>query len=189
MTKIVSFLIISLIPLVLWAMKPISDSDLSNVNSPASLNVYPGQINEMNNNNNSRSYAEDLNYDDLKIRFDLHLFEDVNDNTPNIFSHFLYISTKNDQSNQNVKIFLIDPITLQDETSLILAEDSFDSYKLRYIQPDITHSISYPLGNTSSSNTPYEYTIRSGNIDMRNTYINNTNTSIMPRSWVDIKTR
>jgi hypothetical protein len=178
MNKIIAFLIIPLIPLVLWAMKPITESDLSNVSSPASLPIS--------------SNSEDLRFNDLKIRFDFQIFEEDIDVTNKTyvtakFSHFFLISPKNNISYVSVKNYMLNPITLQDDTLLISAEDSLDPYKLRYTPPEITHSMSYPIGQTNSSNTPYTYIIRSGDIEMRDTYINNTSTNIIPNSWVDIK--
>jgi hypothetical protein len=133
------------------------------------------------------------------------------------FSSFTLLWSNNDVFHK-VQIFLIDPVTGKNYTTLFSDDDIFNKYQIFPInsitwknyttiinaetvnaedtnepnsntQATGTPSITHSNIDTSSSNSPYRYNIMSGNADMRDTYINKTNTTIQSGSWVDIKTR
>ena len=55
------------------------------------------------------------------------------------------------------------------------------------IQPILVKpSISYVKGETNSQNGPAVYTIKSGNIEMRDCFINQSSSKILPGGWVDV---
>ncbi len=216
-----------MLPLLLCAMTPLTETDLSNVSNPLSLSILPDHIMEINNKTITRNDSEGLNKllptsSGLMLHFDMNLFEDLDvtaeryaTNKP--FFSFPWFGGNNDILN-NVQIFLIDPVTGKDWTTSSFEDAILNRYQIYPInsitckdytiiinaetlnaedtnepnsntQATGTPSITHSNNDTRNSNSPYIYTITSGNTDMRDTFINKTNTTIQSGSWVDIKTR
>lgn len=154
MNKKVAFLACLLLPLSVWSMSPVTDTDLSNVSTPPSLNINPGQTAV------TGTATETLG--DPKTDMDSLL---------------------------GVQKLKIAPISEKDNAALISAEDTNDPNKISVSPPDKNHSMEYPNGLTNSSNGASTYIIKAGDIEMRDTYINQTNSIINSGSWVNIKTR
>ena len=227
MMRFTTFLAVLMSPLFLCAMTPLTETDLSNVSNPLSLSIHPDHIMEINNKTQTWDDSEGHNkllstLSGSMIHFDMNLFDDLDvtaeryaTNKP--FFSFPWFGGNNDILN-NVKIFLIDPVTGKNYTELfsedavfnkiqilsinsitwknystiindetVNAEDTNETYSNS--QATVTPSIAHTNDDTRSSNSPYTYKIMSGNTDMRDTYINKTNTTIQSGSWVDIKTR
>jgi hypothetical protein len=230
MNKFMIFLAILFISLSVRAMTPLTESDLSNVSNPLSLNINPDQIMKINNKTNVWDNSEGLNKSlptssGSMFHFDLNLFEDLDETeesyaTNKQFSSFPWLGGNDDIN--NVQIFLINPVTGKDWTTLFSYDASFNNYQIFPLsliiwkdyniiindetinaggvnaegvnqtnsnsQASGSPSITHPNNDTQSSNSPYRYNIMSGNIDMRDTYIDNRSTTIQSGSWVDIKT-
>jgi hypothetical protein len=178
-------------------MKPLSDFDLSNINNPLSLSIDADQA--MNIENSTVTWTDLdgisnflLNSINREGHFKIYPNEngeDVTEARATANQLFLfYVLWWNNDTGISMENFLIDRITLKDKTATVSAEDISGS-KAKVIPVETTHSLYYPNGNNSSSNDAYTYIIKSGDIQMRNTYINNTNRTIQSGSWVDIKTR
>jgi hypothetical protein len=132
------------------------------------------------------------------------------------FSSFPWLGVNNGFFN-NVQLFLIDPVTgkryyeLSTNDSFLNRIQNFSVSSIKWknyatvmnaetIIPEeffVSHynnqtadtpSIAYTDDDTRSSNSPYTYKITSGNIDMRDTFINKTNTTIQSGSWTNIRT-
>lgn len=107
--------------------------------------------------------------------------------------YFFSVLWYNNDNYISIQNFLIDPITLkdkatQDKTTIVSAEDTTGPNNTKATPVETTHSMNYPNGLTNSSNGAYRYIIESGDIKMRDTYINQTKSIINTGSWVDIKT-
>jgi hypothetical protein len=220
MNKKVAFLACLLLPLSVWSMSPLTETDLSNVSNPLSISINPDQRIKINNKPNEWDDSEGLNQlsltsSGLRFHFDINLFEDPDETIEgyayNLFSSFSWLRVNNTLN--NVQIFIIDPVTgesyitslyedpfpnnirilsnvlniWEDKTTGINAEDANRYYSNS--QATGKPSMLYPIDRTQSSNDPYSYVIKSGNIDMRDTYINSRSTTIQSGSWVNIKTR
>jgi hypothetical protein len=149
------------------------------------------------------------------IHFNINLFEDPDKTIERyssnyLFSFFAWVRVNNTPKNN--QIFLIDPVTGKSYTTLSI-EDS-NSYGIQTRWPNlitwkdyatiidaeeangyyidtkttITPSMAYPVDYNNTSDDPYRYNIKSGNTDMRDTYINDRNTNIKSGSWINIKT-
>jgi hypothetical protein len=186
---------ILLLPFNISAMSTLSDSDLSNVSNPLSLSINPDQITEPDN-----TYLEAVDYSGISkfllntikhgIVFNPVAHEDNNKiwetNAMGVPPFFFVLWDQKD-SQIIIKNFLIDPITLKDTTAKVSAEDNI--YNVTATPAGNTRTMYYPDGAVNSSSNSSTYTIRSGNTEMRDTYINQTRSTIQPNSWVDIKTR
>jgi hypothetical protein len=75
----------------------------------------------------------------------------------------------------------VSAISALDKTS-----DSSGSVKIPDNRP---YSILYPEGMKAESSDPYVFTIKSGDMKMKDTIIQNRGSVVMPGSWVDIKPR
>jgi hypothetical protein len=136
--------------------------------------------------------------------------------TNNPFSSLTLLWSNNNVSN-DIHIFLIDPITGKNYTALFSDDATFKTYQTFTINQIIwrnyitimnaetvsaedtnetnsnikaigTPSITHANNDIISSDSPYRYNIMSGDILMRDTYINNWNMTIQAGSWTDIKT-
>ncbi len=175
-------------------MSTLSDSDLSDVSNPLSLSINPDQIME-----SDTTYLEALDYSGISkflfntikrgIVFNPDTHEDNNRiwETQEMDTPLFFALWDNNDSQIIIKNFLIDPITLKDITATDYDEVIY--INVRSPQAGNTYSIEYPHGAINNSNTSGTYTITSGNIEMRDTFINQTRSTIQPNSWVDIKTR
>jgi hypothetical protein len=190
MKRISAVLATILLPFTLFAMSTLSDSDLSNVSNPLSLSINPDQIME---------YKEATDYSGISkfllntVKHGIVFNPDANEDNNKTWETYamgaplFFVLWDNTQSRISFKNFLIDPITLKDTTAMVSAEDFTNNVSAT--RAGNTHSMEYPDGAMNSSSSPSTYIIRSGNIEMRNTYINQTRSNIQPNSWVDIKTR
>lgn len=82
-----------------------------------------------------------------------------------------------------------DPITEKDVSSIIVGEDKAEAPPRSTDLKTKAYSIEHPQGNSYTFSPSYRYTIRSGEIEMRETFIQQRSSDIMPGSWVDIKPR
>ena len=217
MNKKVVFLACLLLPLSVWSMSPLTETDLSNVSTPPSISINPDQRIKINNKPNAWDDSDGLNQlsptsSGLRFQFDINLFEDPDETVEryafNLFSSFSWL--KGNNTFNDVQIVIIDPATGKSYTEL-LTEDSIsediqtasiywnfytkiinaEDANRYYSNPQVTGkpSMLYPIDHTQSSNDPYTYVIKAGTIDMRDTYIDNKSTTIQSGSWVNIKTR
>jgi hypothetical protein len=195
MSRLLTFVAVLLLPLSLLAMRSLSDSDLSNIHNPLSLSINPEQAMEINESTVTWSASGSisnilLNSINLKSSFNIYLNEDGGDATemqaPTGRFHFIYVSWRNNDNYANIHDFLIDP---KDKTTIASAEDNTGPNYIKVTPVQAMYSIEYPNGLTASSNSAYRYIIKSGDIEMRDTYINETKSAINSGSWVDIKTR
>jgi len=193
-------LAIILIPLNLLAMSSLTDDDLSSFSHPLSLNIGSGPTTVQENDT-----EEPVDYTGISFyllnaikhkglldldpqEYPRSILDDQVEDLPDTFMQGLGNGTE-----ITIQNILIDPITLKDNTKLndnntiISAEEASNSASSSSSLS--SRSMIYPKGSTNSSNTPYTYTIKSGNVEMRNTFINQTRSTIQPNSWVDIKTR
>ena len=150
----------------------------------------------------------------LRFHFDIDLFEDPDETVErdafNLFSSFSWLRANNTLN--NVQIFLINPVTGKSYTTSFSEDSVPDDIQTRWLnlitwkdyatiinaedanghyidtKTTLTPSMVYPVDYKNTSNDPYRYDIKSGNTDMRDTYINNRNTNIQSGSWVNIKT-
>ncbi len=228
MGKFLTFLAVLILPFPLCAMTPLTESDLSNVSNPLSLSINIEQIIKTTNKPNSSDSSESLSQllptsSGLMLHFDVNLFEDPDETaeryaTNKQFSSFPWLGGNNNILN-NVQIFMIDPATGKDWTTLFYEDAIFNQYQIFSINPSFwknyfttingkavnaedinnetynytqttdtpTIPYSYPKDDTHSSNSPLSYPIMSGNTEMRDTYINNTSTTIQTGSWLNIR--
>ncbi len=175
-------------------MSTLSDSDLSDISNPLSLSINSEKIMESGNDS-----LEAVDYSGISkfllntikrgIVFNPDIPEDNNKiwETQEKDTPLFFVLWDSKESQIIIKNFLIDPITLKDTTATEYNEVIY--INVRSTQAENTHSIEYPHGAINSSNTPSTYTITSGNTEMRDTYINQTRSTIQPDSWVDIKPR
>ena len=183
-----------LLPITLFAMSTLSDSDLSNVSNPLSLSINPDQIMESDNDS-----LEAVDYSGISkfllnsikrgIVFNPDVHDDKNKTreTQAMGTPLFFVLWDHEESQISIQNFLIDPITLKDNTAMVSAEDI--TYNVSATPAKNTHTLAYPDGVMNSSSSPGRYVIKSGNIEMRDTYINQTRSSIQSKSWVDIKSR
>ena len=137
MKKTMIFLTILLLALSVRAMTLLTESDLSNVSNPLSLSINPDQIMKINNKTNAWDNSEGLNKSfptssGPMFHFDLNLFEDLDDTEESYaskqFSSFPWLGGNNDIN--NVQIFLIDPVTGKDWTTLFSYDAPFNNYQI-----------------------------------------------------------
>jgi len=194
MKKIMTLLIILLSPLSLCAMRLLSESDLSNVNSPLSLKI--NSDNMMDINNGAKAWDDSggiskflLNSINLTWNVDLYLDKSNGETieTQETGKHFRSLSLFwGTGMFDNLQFFLIDPVTGKNYTTIVSGEDTQTIYSNP--QAEYTHTIAYPNDYMISSKNPYRYIIMDGNIEMRDTYISPTKTIINSGSWLDIRT-
>ncbi len=153
------------------------------------------------------------------IHFDMNLFEDLDETaeryaTNKEFYSFPWLEGNNDIL-YKIPVVLPDPVTwnvwtfedtiLKDSQILSITWKSYiatingqvgqaediNNAAFSWTQTTDTPTIPYshPKDDTRSSNTPLTYTIMSGNIEMRNTYINDSSSTIQSGSWLNIRTR
>ena len=194
MKKIMTLLIILLSPLSLCAMRLLSESDLSNVNNPLSLNINPNQTTGINKS--ARAGVDSggiskflLNSINRTWNVDLYLDRSNGETIEpqETRKHFSSLSLFWGKGMfDNLQFFLIDPVTGKNYTTIVSGEDS----QIAYRNPQVvnTHTMEYPIDYTMSLNNPYRYIIMDGNIEMRDTYRSPATTIINSGSWVDIKT-
>ncbi len=175
-------------------MNTLSDSDLSDISNPLSLSINSEKITESGNDS-----LEAVDYSGISkfllntIKRGIVFNPDIPEDTTKLWetqekdTPLFFVLLDSKESQIIIKNFLIDPITLKDTTATDYNE--VIHIDIRSTQAENTHSIEYPRGAINSSNTSSTYTITSGNTEMRNTYINQTRTTIQPDSWVDIKPR
>jgi len=188
------FILLFLVALSVRAMSPLSESDLSRINNPLSLNINPHSLVD---DNNTSSVDDNgiiskflLNSIKLKGNDHVYLFKD-NDDQQEISKRFSFFPLSVDKDDfRKVQFFFIDPATGKNYMAMINDDDTNDTYNnFSNIKVENTHTMAYPNDYTNSSNNPLTYTIMSGNIEMRKTYINQTKTTIQSGSWLDIKSR
>jgi hypothetical protein len=187
-------LVILTLPLSLCAMTPLTESDLSNVSNPLSLNTNSDYMMDINSDAKAWDDSDVISKFLLNLnrKRNVGLYLDVNNGktlelqeTSKQFSFFSSLSWSNNDIFNKVQLFLVDPITGKNYNTIASSEDTHITYSNP--QAENIHTITYPT-YTDSSNSPYRYMIKSGNIDMRDTYINQTRTNINSGSWLDIRT-
>jgi hypothetical protein len=191
MNKIMTFLGIILMPLSVWTMTPIMDSDLSDVNSPTSLTINPDQIVDIKNF--TRAWGDYdviskflLNSIIIRKYFDIQLDEYSGSaiETDTIAKHIPF-SFDSRSNNMDAQIFMIDPITGKNYTTI---DANADAYNRNYMNSDyldkMEHYLTYHRGYTSSPNSPIYIKLESG---MRDYYTGPTEFSVPKNSWMDIK--
>jgi hypothetical protein len=185
---------ILLLPFTLFAMSTLSDSDLSNVSNPLSLSINPDQIMESDNTSlEAADYSGISKFLLNTIKQGIVLNPDAHEDNNKTWETYamgaplFFVLWDHKESQIIIKNFLIDPITLKDTTAMVSAEDITNNVSVPRVGN--THTMVYPDGAMNSSSSPSTYIIRSGNTEMRDTYINQTRSNIQPNSWVDIKTR
>lgn len=158
-------------------MSTLSDSNLSDISNPLSLSVNPDQIMESDN-----SVLEAVDFSGISkflfntikrgIVFDPVAHEDSNKiwETNAMGVPLFFVQWDNKESQIIIKNFLIDPIALKDTTAKVSAEGTI--YNLSATPVGNTRTLYFPDGAVNSSNSSSTYTIRSGNTEMRDTYIN-----------------
>lgn len=194
MNKIMTFLGIILMPLSVWTMTPIMDSDLSDVNSPTSLTINPDQIVDIKNF--TRAWGDYdviskflLNSINITRYFDIQLneYSDVAIETGTLAKHlpFSFVSWgSNNSTNTDVQIFMIDPITGKNYTTINTNVNAYDHYHIiSDLLERMYHNLTYSKGYTSSPNSPIYVNLKSG---MRDYYTGPTSFSIPNNSWMDV---
>ena len=176
----------------LCAMTPLTESDMTNVSNPLSLNINSGAMYYINNGakawDDSGVISKFLaNSANLTWNVDLYLDEDngetgePSETSNNLSSLHMYWGNG---MFDNLRLFLIDLITGKNYTTIV--SDESTQIINSNPQTENKHTLGYP--NYYSNDTPYRYIIMDGNIEMRDTYISPNKTTISPGSWLDIKT-
>ena len=191
MNKIMTFLGIILMPLSVWTMTPIMDSDLSDVNSPTSLTINPDQIVDIKNF--TRAWGDYdviskflLNSIIIRKYFDIQLDEYSGSaiETDTIAKHIPF-SFDSRSNNMDAQIFMIDPITGKNYTTINTNVNAYDHYHIiSDLLERMYHNLTYSKGYTSSPNSPIYINLDSG---MRDYYTGPTEFSVPKNSWMDIK--
>ena len=190
MNKIMTFLVIILMPLSVWTMTPIMDSDLSDVNSPTSLTINPDQVVDIKNF--TRAWGDYdviskflLNSIIIRKYFDIQLDEYSGSaiETDTIAKHIPF-SFDSRSNNMDAQIFMIDPITGKNYTTI---DANADAYNRNYMNRDyldkMEHYLTYHRGYTSNPNSPIYIKLESG---MRDYYTGPTEFSVPKNSWMDV---
>jgi len=82
-----------------------------------------------------------------------------------------------------------DPITEKDVSSIVVGEEKAAALPSATSVRFRSYSIEHPDGTRDTSSDSYMYIIRAGDVEMRDTFIQQRSSDIRPGSWVDIKTR
>jgi hypothetical protein len=151
--RILTIAMILLLPVYAWALSPITDADLSDVSTPASLSIVA------------------VPSDDAK-------------NDPAMPGG---ITTKEDPS--GIEKLSHDLMLEKSSKGIVSAEETDTPATVNAPQSGTRYSIEHPTTTTNNSDGSYRYIIRSGNIEMRDTYIQQTNSTVNSGSWVDIQPR
>ena len=190
MKKIMTFLGIILMPLSVWTMTPIMDSDLSDVNSPTSLTINPyqmkGNISTMVWDDSDAISKFLLNSIIIRRYFDIQLDEYSGSaiETGTIAKHIPF-SFDSPGNNMDVQIFMIDPITGKNYTTIDATADTYNrNYMNSDYQDKMEHYLTYHRGYTSSPNSPIYINLESG---MRDYYTGPSEFNVPKNSWMDIK--
>ncbi|HQI80788.1 MAG TPA: hypothetical protein PLR71_04425 [Deltaproteobacteria bacterium] len=144
---------ILLLPVCAWSLSPITDADLSDVSTPASLIIVA------------------VPSDDTKSDPAIPGSITTNENPSSIekLSHDLMLE--------------------KSPKGIVSAEEADTPATVNAPPAGTRYSIEHPTGTTNSTDGSYRYVITSGNIEMRDTYIQQTNSTINAGSWVDIRPR
>lgn len=201
MKRIFMLLAIIVWSVSLWAMSPLSDSDLSDVNNQASLGINHhvmkgtgiGTMVYGDHDGSSTFWQISI---DHPSNFDIHIdaegvaSEETTAN-PSLFS-FSSGSQGVEGSYIDIRKHPFVPITMADLTKL---DDDLDDHAPRYTISDttvkMTQSIAYPKGFTGSANEndPVVVDLKpDGHTQLRIYYTGEANFSIKPNSWVDVRT-
>jgi hypothetical protein len=79
---------------------------------------------------------------------------------------------------------------MRDNDKTISAEEEHPSSNVNEMQTESDHTMTYPHGQTSTSNSPVIVDLKpGGGPQLRIYYTNNATSDILPKSWVDIKPR
>ena len=189
MNKIMTFLGIILMPLSVWTMTPIMDSDLAEVNSPTGLTINPyqmkGNINTMVWDDSDAISKFFLNSIIRRKYFDIQLDEYSGSaiETDTIAKH-IPSSFDARSINMDAQIFMIDPITGKNYNTINTNVNTYDRYHIiSDLLERMYHNLTYSKGYTSSPNSPIYIKLESG---MRDYYTGPTEFSIPNNSWMDV---
>ncbi len=152
--RILTIVTILLLPVCVWSLSPVSDDDLSDVSSPASLSIVA------------------VPADDAK-------------STPAIPVGIAAA----DEDLSDIERLSHDLMLEKSSKDIVSAEETDTPVTVNAPPSGTRYSIEHPTGTTNGSDGSYRYIIRSGNIEMRDTYIQQTNSSVNAGSWVDIHPR
>lgn len=148
MNKAGVFLSLLFLPVSAGAMSPISDADLSDVSSPASLSILSDQAAGSGDARGGRD-----------IVIDVQELGSAGDTDP-------------------------------DDTAWNRTDGAHDTTRIQEAQTKSSHSMEYPDGKTTSRDDAIITDLRpDGRTQLRIYYTKDSSSTIMPKSWVDIKTR
>jgi hypothetical protein len=201
MMRHLTFLAVIILSFFLCAMTPLTESDMSSASNPFSLNINIDKMKGINNG--SKTWDDSGVISKFNLRWNVYLYLD-DSNREAIETQ----ETSKDFSDpllcwgqgwfDNLKSYLRDlfsnPFALMNDYTKINAQvvnaEDINNVTYRWILTGDNPSIpyAYPFNQTRSSNTPYSYIIMSGNTEMRDTYINNTSTTIPAGSYTNIRT-
>ena len=193
MKKAPIWLMLLLLPMALYAMRPLDDLDLSNVSNPLSLSAIPdGMANKdyaaakdgaagciMKFLQNSFSPGA---YGDLRFRYPgADEEEPLSDMQP--FPALYLMLTGEQYEPYSTNDYLKDQRALRENSAYASTDSPLAATPLEQ-QSSQKRSIEYPDGRTASSNDPIVVTT-----PLRTYYTNDTSSIIHHKSWVDIKAR
>jgi len=212
------FLSALLLSLAVTAMSPLSEDDLSTFNNPISLSINPERIVRENQKINMVDKSELFYHIYINLirndhLFNINLFDDQTDTEERFNSNipdYFYGSGRYNNVFNNVQIFIIDPLTGKDYTTLSLEDTSsiknqIPSFNLNTWKDfstivnaedvngnynntqSVTPNLEYQDDYNRTYDGAYIYKIMSGNTEMKDTYIDNRDSIIKSGSWVNIK--
>jgi hypothetical protein len=187
-------------------MVPLTESDMSNASNPFSLNINIDNMMGLNNGSKTWDDSDVISKflrNSINLSWNVDLYLDKS-NGETIEPQ----ETSKDFSDpllcwgqgwfDNLQFFLWDFFSNQFpwinyyttiNAQVVTAEDINDvNYRWNQTTNTPTIQYSYPFNDTYTSNSPYCYIIMSGNTEMRDTYIDNRNTTIQAGSYTNIRT-
>ncbi len=193
MEKATIWLMLLLLPMALYAMRPLTELDLSNVSNPLSLSAIPEDM-------ANRDYAAAKDGDagcimkflqnaclrgafgDLRFRYPgADEEEPLSDIQPFPALYLMLTGEKNEPYSTND--YLKDQRTLKENSAYASTDSPFAAASMEQ-QSSQKRSIEYPDGRTAISNDPIVVTT-----PLRTYYTNDTSSIVHNKSWVDIKAR
>jgi hypothetical protein len=204
MDKVLALLIIFLLPLSVWAMTQVTDSDLSDISSPTGLSINNPSDHIMKSNNDTARTGN--NHGDVSkfwqispdhpSNFGIHLDENSGENREEETARFSFpLMSWN---------LVLDRLTVIDRTKDLedlyykrftltgSIADTPGSYVRSDTQADTLHSIAFPDGykGGANENSPNILDYRpDGRTQLRYYYTGRAGFTIQPNSWVDVKVR
>jgi len=186
-------LMLLLLAPALFAMRPMTDHDLSNISNPLSLGVNPdtmangdraavntgdtGCIVKFLQNGYLRSAYDSMCYQDILAAGE----EPLSDRQP--FGALYFILSGEQYEFYSTTDYLKDQRTLRENSGYASTDSPFAPASAEQ-QSSTRRSIEYPDGRAASSNDPIVVTTR-----LRTYYTNDTSSMVHNNSWVDIKVR